>query len=299
MLSPKLLFCHTSISWSLKINLTPEHSDCKSNVVITRTAKPKPGMIDRMKQFSSDIKNDPQVKFMAVVDDKHGTNLILPLPQDEIFHYSYDDIAHAFPVWQDRTALEFFGKHPPDNYYFHMESIFLAVDFVEKNNKDICDHARYWVFEDDVFMCGSIVDLIHYYDETPGFSDTDLLDGGQGRNGLNEWGSYEYKKRYPSHSRVMHAEHVQRFSKRLLTHMRNLVEHNITAESEWFAPTVAKNDGFKHEAFSKEHLGVYAWNGKLTKDEADAECQKDGKKLSINHAGKFYKNQDSNADESN
>jgi len=170
------------------------------------------------------------------------------------------------------------------------------MDFLEKNNEDICDHAKYWVFEDDVFLCGSILDLLRYYDEMPGYADADLLDSQHDfkavrKNPWREWGSDEYTKRYPSESRIMASEHVMRFSKHLLTYMRNLVEQGISAESEWFAPTVAKNDGFKHEAFSEEHLGgVYDWHKHLNKDEADAVCQKSGGKLSINHAGKFTKN---------
>lgn len=264
-----------------------------------RTAHPKPGMLDRMYEWSSDLKKKPGMKFMVLLDETTKRVSVqefkLKLPKNEVLRYTKNDIVEKFPVWKTIAPIQGRGmmnKVHINNRYFHMESIHLAVDFVEQNEK-VCDNAQFWVFEDDVFLCGgSILDIIQYYDQGP-YSDADLLDTGvfAGSNPFSGWASSEYKKRYPHAERVMHAEYVARFSKRLLTHMNNLGKENVTAESEWFAPTVAKVDGFKSEAFSKEHLGKWSWSRPLrNKERAEAICEKngqDGKKITLNHSGKY------------
>jgi len=137
MLSIALLLVHTSALRRVTEfqNLSTEHSNCKSQVVISRTAHPMPGMIQRMYQFSSDLKNNSQMKFVALVDDTHREKglLDLSLPQNEMHRYTRDDVVNAFPVWKKMSN---FGKNKvapngraPDNLFFHMESTFSCDGF--------------------------------------------------------------------------------------------------------------------------------------------------------------------------
>jgi len=268
---------------------------CKSHIVMVRTHSPMPGMIRRMHEFSDDLKGHHDTHFIVSVDN---LSVEILLPKNQVHRYTFELAKDQFPgltratrdlpngSFPEVTAI-LTNKWKPSGYNFHMEPVLLAADFA-RETVNVCRHAQYWVMEDDVFICGKLSQLIKYYDTK--FADADLLDSGRHiNNGLRSWGSREYQTLYPMKMRVMDEEHVMRFSSRLLDHIWRLGREGITAESEWFASTVAKVDGFRHEAFDKIHIGAWSFDNRMNESSANELCHKRRASQGplLNHAGKF------------
>ncbi|CAK0788044.1 unnamed protein product [Prorocentrum cordatum] len=247
-----------------------------------------PGMLLRMHRFASEVSSGmPFAHFLVSADDtglapEHQAQL--DLPPSSVHRYVWDDVKEQYRVLR---VLPGKFNQKVSARYFHMEPILLAVAFAEKHT-DLANDALVWVFEDDVFICGTLSGFVSQYAEDA----SDFLGYGRYKGSwvFWYWGSGPFLRRYAKVNRTVELEHVQRFSMRFVRHMASLCrEQNFTAESEMFAPTVCQSEGFRCSSFDRRHLGVYMWNTRLNQTAAGASCARTNSSglSTINHAGKF------------
>jgi len=144
-----------------------------------------------------------------------------------------------------------------------------------------------WVLEDDVGCTGDLLDCLAAYASD---RDADLIGapstpafriGRSGRAIGSRWcwaraGSDAFLARVPEGRRLHAAEHVQRFSRRLLDGLHELAAREpgaVAAWSEMGTPTLCDFLGLRAAPLRAGHIGEpFAFDGRVTRDEWARRC---------------------------
>jgi len=284
------LLGHSALSLSLH-----KSAQTMESVVVLRTANPMPGMLKRMQDVFSDLQaNAPNVQFTISIDTSKPKAKAVPslirktVPGASIHVYDWHDVKKSYPVHLDDRSDPHTGWATA--WSWHVEPILLARRHIMQNAK-VAKNASWWIIEDDVFLCkGSLSQFLKLYDGVQSdllvkqyiyAKDWDLRDSG----------NKQFRDRFPESSRWCLNEQVQRYSARFLDHLeKEVVEANITAQSEMFVATECMNnaDQFRCENFRSQDVGVYAYNTRMMTQEAVEEVCENSTGLTINHAAKYY-----------
>lgn len=261
-------------------------------LVITRTHEPKPGMVERMQQWSDDFAGmaDSGYHYLVSVDTSGNP--------DETWNVNFTtDSVHRYNV-EELQATFRAGAGVPEwgPYKYHMEPIILAVNFA-RTQVALSRDAKVWVFEDDVYVCGSLINILTHYQGVH----ADFVCSGRVAKGwpvfiATDFASQSFKDTYPYEKVCACEEHVQMFSVSFIDRMLDLTRQGFTGESEMFAPTVCSHDNETCAlgVFDPKDIGRYDWTYRDTEDDAKRWCDHGGDTL--NHAGKYESRHDQDPD---
>lgn len=256
-------------------------------VIIIRTHKPMPGMLDRMKiDYNDVIENMPSTRLVISFDasNMHTGEAIEFLQQMRteapraLFHvYDWSTVVDIYPILK---RLQW-----ASGWNMHIEPLLNAVNYT-RQHACIAQDANVWAIEDDVFFCGNMSTVLNSYR-----SDTSDLLFTKQLSQIREWFwkrkvSKQFKSMYSVHERVPVAEVIQRFSSDLLRRLHKLSVEGATAWSEMYASTVCASEGFKCSRLQEEHMGRTAWDFHASEAESHELC-KNSTRPFMNHAAKF------------
>lgn len=285
-----VLLLLVAASYALRLpDETAAGAAAKDALVIVRTHAPAQGMRQRIQELARDVEeNLPSAHMVVSVDDSHLTQKerwAVPLSAEHVHRFVWADVQRRFP--QAAKASERHRQKNAttlaDGKTFHVEPILLALDWARARVR-LRPDAFVWVVEDDVFFCGSFSEIAGAYSR----DHADFLTGkiaGVGKWGHRGFATEAFLRRYPEGSRRMALEFVERFSLRFLEHLKRLSGlEAVSAQSEMFAPTVCRQDGFSESRFSPRHVGLWHWYTRVGPGYAARFC-KGG--TTMNHAAKF------------
>lgn len=228
---------------------------------MVRTHNPSDAMLDRMREWSASAAASGCM-FVASVDISQppGQEAATALERMGIavHAYSAQDLRDAYPVLDDeclkrvdtasKGEWQRWGNRPRPGeptrpaslaWGFHIECINLWAQL--RVNRGTWDHV--WVLEDDVGCSGDLVSCLASYatdsSDLIGPSSSPVFrTGRRGRALGSKWcwartGSDAFLARVPTVQRLKSAEHVQRFSRRLLDTLHGLASQPEGAIAAW------------------------------------------------------------------
>lgn len=191
-----------------------------------------------------------------------------------IHRYTEQDLLKNFPgllplqtyILKEMKVQEMISKKCTMAWGFHVEALLLWWKWSLKKKQE---YDYVWVFEDDVGIKGSLLDLLQCYQD----EQADLLT--DNAHSMNEdwfWKNVHtsnFLNQTGGNELTCCSEHVQRFSNKLMERLTNLCSNGVHAWSEAFTSTVANNaDDLILKGFCVENVGdPYKWNGRVTEDE--------------------------------
>lgn len=242
-------------------------------------------MLHRHVEWAKNLARGGCHEFWVLVDETHGCSASQRLETIAIaagakvhcFAYTQDDMQRTFPV-----LTELYDALPNSStvkdcftlpclkslaWGIHTEAILLWWRSLSEWPSTV------WVFEDDAGFSGDILGFIlDYKDDT-----RDLLAHGiQPVEVSWVWRDTASRSflQFFSEERLRCAEHVQRFSSRLLTVLQNFSASGVSGWSEMSVPTLCRGAGLTSGALREEHLGaVFVFDGKVPEAAWPLICQ--------------------------
>ncbi|CAE7569864.1 cpr-5 [Symbiodinium sp. CCMP2592] len=199
-----------------------------------------------------------------------------------VFPYKESDLTSMFPVLEDiRAALpdrqdvrDCFELPGPKSlaWAFHMESLLLWWRTALSGSKP----KNVWVIEDDAAYSGDLLHFVKSYQT----DESDLITHAL-RVAEPSWvwyhaGSAAFTQLLQSsrQSRLRCAEHLQRWSCRLLGALDIFAQRGIAAWSEMSVPTLARSASLIMASLHPEHVGaIFAFDGKVPEAAWPRLCQ--------------------------
>jgi hypothetical protein len=240
------------------------------------------GRIQRIKRWISEFNStlDDQVDVWIASDVSNSDWAITKISEDldsdfpghfQVFTYTVDHLIERFPNVKEVPMKE--GQ----SYGWLIPLLHLQVWWTHVNRS----YHHVWAIEDDTDRCGSIAELVSFYEDDPQFADSDLISDELVKRDHN-WPHFREsnskfdaligdEERYFSH------EHFQRYSHRFLNQLLKSGLQGIHAQSEMFTPSFCKKlssaNLCKFEPLKQEHIGdKYGWNDRLSEDKLSTKC---------------------------
>ena len=298
--------------------------------LLVRTHNPTVAMLARIQDWEQSAARAGCACFIVSVDTTHPPGreaadaLNLAWSNSILHTYCGSDLAAAFPVlekeclarveaashgawhrWGGATRRPGQVLLPASLAWgFHGEAVNLWACCAESWDWHVATWDFVWVLEDDVGCAGGdlVMDcLAAYADDVSsdliGAMPEPVFRMGRGGRALgSRWcwahtGSDAFLARVASADRLKAAEHVQRFSRRLLEALYDLATDRqapITAWSEMATPTLCRHLRLHATSLRNEHLGdPFAFDGRVTEEEWERLCKLPSQRGRLFHALKF------------
>jgi len=247
----------------------------QSTLVVLRTHKPSPGMLQRMRQFAEDLHKHRWVSMRVMhIDSLDDTDLggspdvvedIRKIPHTALFRTNLSHVQKEYPVLKET------GIHP-NGRREHVGFLLQTVHHM-RHTGQLLDDGYVWMVEDDVGVCGSLSELIASY----GNDTSDFISSNGLHRSKPSWAhineaSQAFLVTYPQDKRWNDLEFVERFSVRFLLHLEDLMRNRsiVSQWSEMFPATVCKNsEKFSCSSLKEWHHFNTYWEWNTAVSEAD------------------------------
>lgn len=147
--------------------------------------------------------------------------------------------------------------------FSHVEAIVL---FLEHSRLNSLNWETLWVMEEDVGFSGDISKLLRFYREEPRYRNADLLSEEFSIKNASWSGwpfhSKAYRRMIQGMPIYFSKEHIQRFSRRFVNTIADLLDKNVSAQSEQFTPTMCMNLNFSCVEFDRRHISADSFSPK-------------------------------------
>ena len=298
--------------------------------LLVRTHNPTAAMLARIQEWEQSAAQAGCACFIVSVDVTHPPGrdaadaLTLRWPRSTLHTYCGRDLAASFPVLEDeclarvevasRGAWRRWGgatRRPGQAslpaslaWGFHAEAVNLWVCCSESWDWHEATWDFLWVLEDDVGCAGGdlVTDCLAAYaaddsSDLIGAVPEPVFRTGRGGRALgSQWcwahtGSDAFLARVACADRLKAAEHVQRFSRRLLEALYDLAADRrapVAAWSEMGTPTLCRHLGMRATSLRDEHLGdPFAFDGRVSEEDWERLCKLPSQRGRLFHALKF------------
>lgn len=236
-------------------------------IFLVRAANMKDGQIARIFEYAKDISlNLQDFQFWVSVDvtnnESRADNLVSngeELQNVHLHKYNLSMIEKRFSGSLDYSFREGYNTLRTS----HIEAIVL---FLEQSGLNSQDWKTIWIMEEDVAFSGNISDLLRFYRDKPLYHDADLIS--EEFSTMNEsWSGWlfrskAYRKTFNGMPIYFSKEHMQRFSRRFMNTLIDLLEKNVSAQSEQFTPTACINLNFSCVEFDRRHISLDTYSSK-------------------------------------
>jgi hypothetical protein len=244
-----------------------------------------PGRIERFKRWIRELKSvfsDVDVWIMSDVSKSEDVfnNITADLNSEhldfKVFTYQDSQMIEQFP---DIVKV---NKEKRHNVVWLIPLLNVQYWWNHVNGK----YHHVWAMEDDTDYCGSIAELVEFYEKDPEFANADVLSAMLVKKNKT-WSHFwdvnpKCSKLLGENERYFTHEHIQRYSNRFLNQVWKSGIHGIHAQSEMFTPSfclkLASAGLCEFKEIKDEHVGEqFAWHDRLSREELKRTCEGKGK----------------------